>query len=723
MLVRTAAALTLLMSAAFAAPQTDDPAKLLPSDTLIYFGSSGASGAAKGGAMQAILAEPEVKAFLAKPIAAADKTLKELLTQGGISAEDGQRWSVASMMGSEGKTPFGKLFLAMTHFSVTPPSGEADPKPDVGLVVGVELLDPRDIAVLKALWGRIPWTEETGNYKGQDFLMKSNPDGVSLRLTFIGNLAVATLSEKSMQAVVDRAKTASGDSLAKAADYTQLLGTAGGQHPGSSTWIIRVAPMASMINGVLGLAMASAGSDKGQAEAMAKVSSVVQGLGLDGIRWAGGTNWREASGRVKGAAVVSVTPGAPGLLPRCLADSGTIDRKIVERVPGDSLSMSAGSIDWLPAVYDFAMTTFKALEPGEYDNVQAMIKQFMGESDLREDLLVNLHGTLLTYEQPGSGMAEQPASIIRVGLKNPDAFVKALRALASSISSNFLDSPDAVSIKESDHEGRKLYEIDLSKTPLVMSPVQPAFAVDGGELVLCPQSTKALKTALNGTKPESSLAKNAELAAFLDKLAAKGELASIGFSDNAKRFGAVYGQFASMAQMFGGAVGDVPIDLSLMPSEAAITKHLTQCWSGSYVTEGGSTFVGHSEGQFQLSDFLPIVVTAGIVGVSIATGSDAYSAEPKVEDPFEIVQRHLGEISAGMTVFKISEGRYPESIDDLVKPLADYPEGCLGKSEAPVDPWGNPYRFKLNAKGKPQLWSMGPDGVDQGGESDDIVKS
>src|SRR6187455_203846 len=37
MLCRTAAAFTLLMSAALAAPQADDPAKLLPSDTLMYF--------------------------------------------------------------------------------------------------------------------------------------------------------------------------------------------------------------------------------------------------------------------------------------------------------------------------------------------------------------------------------------------------------------------------------------------------------------------------------------------------------------------------------------------------------------------------------------------------------------------------------------------------------------------------------------------------------------
>ena len=141
------------------------------------------------------------------------------------------------------------------------------------------------------------------------------------------------------------------------------------------------------------------------------------------------------------------------------------------------------------------------------------------------------------------------------------------------------------------------------------------------------------------------------------------------------------------------------------------------------MADSGATFVTLSDGQFQLSDFLPLVLTGGILGVAAFAMEEPFSAEPKQEDPYDLVQRHLGEISAGMTVFKISEGRYPDSIDDLVKPLADYPEGCLGKAQAPMDPWGNPYRFRLNARGKPFLWSAGPDGVDQGGEGDDIVKT
>jgi hypothetical protein len=369
------------------------------------------------------------------------------------------------------------------------------------------------------------------------------------------------------------------------------------------------------------------------------------------------------------------------------------------------------------------MSTFKAIEPTEYESAQAEIKRFMGESDLREDLLANLHGTLLTYGVPGAGFPEQPATIIRVGVKNPDAFVKALRTLTASVSGMFLDSPDAVAINESEHEGRKLYELDLSKTPMAIGMVQPAFAVDGGDLVICPQSTKALKTALNGTPVETSLAQNKDFSAFIDTLTSKGQLADLSFTDNAKSFGVMYGGLASAAQMFGGAAGNLPLDLSLMPSEQAITKHLAQTWSGGYVTDGGATLVSHSDGQFQLGDFLPLLITGGIVGFSVATGGSATAAEPVDEDPFAVVQRHLGEISAGMTVFKISEGRYPDSIDDLVKPLADYPEGCLGKPEAPVDPWGHPYRFRLNEKKKPMLWSMGPDGVDQGGEPDDIVKS
>ncbi|HZM00789.1 MAG TPA: type II secretion system protein GspG, partial [Planctomycetota bacterium] len=482
--------------------------------------------------------------------------------------------------------------------------------------------------------------------------------------------------------------------------------------------------MANILTSALGMAMLSGGGDDpAAADKLAQVGAVVQGLGLDGVRWIGGSDWREASGRVKGTMIVSTTPGAAGLLPSCLAGTGTIDRKLVERVPGDSLSMGAGSIDWLPAVYDFAMSTFKSIDPVEYESVQTTIKGFMGESDLRNDLLANLHGTVLSYQVPGEGIADQPANLIRVGVKDPEAFLKALRTLTASVSGMFLDSPDAVSIKESEHEGRKLYELDISRTPMGIGMVQPAFAIDGTDLVLCPQSTKALKTALNGTPVETSLAKNEKLSAFIDTLADKGELSSLSFADNAKIFGVMYGGLASAAQMFGGAAGDIPVDLSLMPSEQAITKHLSQSWSGGYATDGGATRVWHSDGQFQVGDFLPLLVTGGIVGFSIATGGDALGSEPEVLDPFEIVQGHLGQISAGMMVYKISQDRYPDSIDDLVKPLADYPDGCLGQPEVPVDPWGNPYRYKLNAKGKPQLWSTGPDGVDQGGESDDIVKS
>jgi general secretion pathway protein G len=593
--------------------------------------------------------------------------------------------------------------------------------PDVGAVVGLELLDARDLALLKALWGRLEWPEEQATYKGHEIFVKTGPEGVAVRLAFIGNLAIATVSEKSMAAVIDRADDKSADSLAKSAEYTQLVGAVGGLKPGASTWIVRVAPMANMVSGILGMAMLGGGDDPEKAQDIAKISAVVQGLGLDGVRWVGGSDWRETTGRVRGTAMVSITPGAQGLLPRCMADTGSIDRKIIERVPGDSLSMSAGSIDWLPAVYDFAMSTFKALEPTEYETAQAKLKEFMGESDLRQDILVNLHGTLLSYGVPAA-FPEQPSQIMRIGVKDPNAFVKALRTLTASVATA-LDFPaDAVSLKESDHEGRTLYELDLSQTPLAVGMIQPAFAVEGGELVICLQSTKALKTALNGTPAESSLAQNKDLSGFLDSLAEKGKLTSMSFTDNAKTFGAIYGGIAGAAQMFGGGASDLPVDLSLMPSEQAITKHLAQSWSGGYVSADGATFVTQSDGQFQLGDFVPLLMTTGIIGVSMATGAGAVAAEPVDEDPYEVVRRHLGELGAGMTVFKLSEGRYPDSIDDLVRPTASYPDGCLGKSEAPVDPWGHAYNFRLNERGKPFLWSSGPDGVDQGGEGDDIVK-
>jgi hypothetical protein len=254
-----------------------------------------------------------------------------------------------------------------------------------------------------------------------------------------------------------------------------------------------------------------------------------------------------------------------------------------------------------------------------------------------------------------------------------------------------------------------------------MMQLQPAFALDGSELVACFDSSKTLKSELNGSAGTGSITENKELMAFVETLKKSGSLLNLSFSDNAATFGAYYGQMAGFVPLLASGMGDaLPLDFALMPTATTITRHLGSSFSGSYADADGSTMVSRSVSQFQAGDFLPLVLTAGALALGASSG--AAMAEAREVTPEEQVQEDLGQISAGMTVYKISEGKLPDSIDDLVKPLADYPEGCLGRPDAPVDPWGNSYRFRLNEKKKPVLWSTGPDGVDQQGEGDDILK-
>jgi hypothetical protein len=721
---------TLITAALLSVPATvqlsDDPANLLPADTLMYFGTHSVQdgrAASANSAMHLILNEPEVKAFLTRPVSAADAFLQQMLKEADVTDVDPARLSVSDMMfgtsGDDG-APIGRVFMALTHVSLPEPGPDASPVPDIGLVAGLELLESDDLALIKGLWSRIELPEQVSNHNGHEVLLKSTPEGVDIGLAFVGNLAVASMSQKTLHAVIDRSAggSSAGNSLGASVDYQSLLKTSGGLQAGASSFMLRVGPIFELCRGSLGMGLLM--SAEADTEEAMKVMQALDGLGLDALHWVGGVSHRELSGEVISTSVTSADTSGAGLIPSLLRDDSTFDLARLETVPGNVMAMSAWSIDWLPKIYDFAMRTFEALAPDEHAEVQGMISGFMGDSNLRDDLLANVHGMLMSYTLPGEGFPGTPTSVSRVGLHDGDAFKTAVNNLFGAVG-GMLGSP--LELKEVEHENVAFYELDISRTPLAMSMMQPAFAIDGDQLVYSIESAKTLKTALNSTvSAPDSLASNKGLMAFARDLSSNGRVTTLKYSDNAKTFGAFYGQVAGAAQMMAGAAGDLPVDLALMPSEQAIAKHLGESFGGGYVTSDGKTLVTHSVSQFELGDFIPILCTGGIVAASMFAADGAHRMETIEEiDPQEQVQRDLADIRAGMTVYKLSEDRYPSSIADLVQPVPDYPDGFLGRSEAPVDPWGNGYLYRLNERGKPFLWSAGPNGIDDGGQGDDLV--
>jgi general secretion pathway protein G len=72
-----------------------------------------------------------------------------------------------------------------------------------------------------------------------------------------------------------------------------------------------------------------------------------------------------------------------------------------------------------------------------------------------------------------------------------------------------------------------------------------------------------------------------------------------------------------------------------------------------------------------------------------------------------------------LDAFRLDVGKYPSSFDELrIRPAkAQQWSGPYLNKEIPLDPWGNPYQYRVS-EDKIELWSFGPDGKD--GTPDDI---
>lgn len=728
-----ASLLALSLSAGMVAQPANDPANLLPAETLVYFGSTSVRDAWEAGqnsAMTQILSEPEVKAFLHEPLAAANQVLKAGLEQ--MSSEIQAAKDAAAGMGVEGdfdleafefsfdtsEPVLGQMFFALTHLDLA--GSENNPGPSIGLAIGIELLDEGVLGQVRNLWGAIPGEESQGNHAGVDYVTRLLPDSpLALNLATLGSLLVITTDTGALQGIIERHQgEGRGPSLAQSAEYRTMVDAAGGLMPGGSSHMVRVAPLAQLCR--MGLVMATQmNPDMDQTQATLMLS-LYDGIGLDGIDVSGGVSAVGSDGLIYSTSVMGVNSASTGLIAKLMSDSGSIDTGLMSTIPGDS---SAASISRLGTsvvdAYDFLIEVARGAAPDEVAQFEDQIAGYLGGASLRDDLLANPRGTFISYTTPGQGMMGQPDTVMSMGLSNPSSFVKVLGSLLDSVSA---EAGMPVSLRESEHEGLPFYEIDLSATPLAMM-MSPGFALKDGQLVFA-TNTKTLKSALNGTLTgETTLADNERFAGFVRGLEKQGDVSMVSFTNVAESFGAQYGQLVGMAQVM--PVGDLPMDMSKLPPQSVIGSHLDESYGGGYVTEEGLT-VSRSVSHFSMSDFLPLAVVAGALYAGQEMGISP--GEIVVEaDPSEQAQNDLRAIKASITVYKISMGGYPDSLADLLTPLDQFPQGAYPDGELPLDPWGNGYRYTMaehptKRRMMPKLWSLGPNGIDENGEGDDILR-
>jgi len=729
--------LSLLAPLTSAAPQ--DPAELVPADTLIFFGTDSVKAgavAARKTAMSKIFEEAEVRAFLHEPVAAAEGILKVILGQaaqeaaGGMLGDQlGESLDISLYPGaSDEPLPIGRALFALTHVDFSA-------QPDVGLLVAMDLLDAQHVEMLRGMWAQVPGAPQEGEYKGVEVHGKFLGEGAPVpTLAFVDGMAVLSTSPRSLHALIDRIQGAGEGSLADSADYKSMLAAAGNRTAGSSTFVVRVPALAALakMGLVIGTGQAQMSGDM-KPEQAAQLLALFDRLGLDAIQLMGGVSTIADNGRIHSTSVVRVNESATGLVASMAAGGGTIDPGVFSTIPADCLSASAVGLGTEAVqLYDFVMETGRGMAPDEFAQVEAAIAGALGGRSLRDDVLANMQDSMVTMSVPGTGFPGTPNSIASVGLARPDDFVAAVSNLIAFATNMMKESGSAmpVELKQGEHAGRAFYELDLSQTPLGPMGLSPAFAVSDGRMSFS-DSASRLRGFLDGGMAEGPrLADDPRFKAFSKALGAKGDLVALSYSDTQANFSTMYAQVSGFAPMLPMMMGGVqlPVDFTKLPREKSIAQHLDISLGGGYRTADG-LFVTRSESSISMIEMLPLFAVAGLIGVGQAQG-----IEPVVEaaevDPAETARNVLRELKASMTVYKIGTGDYPSSLEDLVRPLDDFPDGAYTASDTvPMDPWGNPYRFSMepspsrNGRIMPKLWSVGPNGVDESGEGDDVLEA
>ena len=256
------------------------PESILPNGTLLFAGTDDFDTLVKrtkGSPLGKILAEQEVKDFLAKPIA----EMRKAIDQGVAMAK--QQPQLASLDLDVDKIlagAYGRAFLAITHFDFELKDGALDPNAiDVGLVIGLE---PRAGAVdilgtikqvvtqLLASAGPEAPKFETIDAGGVSYDRVKNPhDADALCFATLGGMTVMSLSEKSITAIAGSSKSASL-ALAADPDFARCVGAVGAPASGDLVLFAQLGRLADKA-GHLALAAMSKDGDKETAAIFAKM--------------------------------------------------------------------------------------------------------------------------------------------------------------------------------------------------------------------------------------------------------------------------------------------------------------------------------------------------------------------------------------------------------------------------------------------------------------------
>lgn len=270
----------------------------------------------------------------------------------------------------------------------------------------------------------------------------------------------------------------------------------------------------------------------------------------------------------------------------------TIDMSFLKWVPKDAAGFSAGTMDVM-SYYDMLRRGLEAYDPEMAKQVLAQVDQMQEQLgfDIRNDFFGSLGDHYITWSMPMGSISSPPELAFLMKVNDEQKLVKVLTSLSKL-------SQGMVEIEEGEKRGLKAYQVRVNFDPTQgmggMNPFdmfQPTFAFKNGYMVLgfSASDVKRVFTRMEREDdPKGDIRSNKEFAAVVGSIPAG--VGSVAFTDWKSNFESLY-QVATGLLAFVPIGDEVPIDMSLLPDSATLTKHLFGSLSYSKTDPNGTMSV------------------------------------------------------------------------------------------------------------------------------------
>ncbi|MCU0862733.1 MAG: hypothetical protein MUC36_02980 [Planctomycetes bacterium] len=290
-----------------------------------------------------------------------------------------------------------------------------------------------------------------------------------------------------------------------------------------------------------------------------------------------------------------------------------IDTSFLKWVPKEAVGFSSGTVDAM-SLYDMLDRGLKAYDP-EFAK-QAMDQLAQVEKQLgfniRNDFFGSLGNHYISWSMPMGSISSAPEMAFLMKVNDEQKLVTVIKNLAKM-------SDGMVEIEEGEKRGVMAYQLRVNFDPsegMGMNPfdfVQPTFAFKNGYMVLgfsASDVKRVFQRMDREDDPKGDIRSNKEYAAVAGSIPAG--IDSVSFTDWKVSFESLY-QIATGALAFVPISEEVPIDMSLLPDSATLTKHLFG--SVSYTKTDADGQHSFSSGPFGPEAMLLV----GAVGVGVMT--------------------------------------------------------------------------------------------------------